>query len=297
MDAEPDVDIFRNLDRDLLDLFQEQRFAAFFRGIPAEGHNERLNQLNELIRRTQDLQTQPQEPNQYVKLIWFLNFIPLPVVKYRRLWRDFNGAQIIWRLLTIMVINVTRIFRFAMFLVGSSFYLQRIARTLFMFGNELTFSANFFKDIFTYLLRYNTALFERYEIIQTKGIRFSLGLDGQLTLGSFFEFLKRFVIHTFILQIKSVCQNQNGEVTCGADDTSLIFKFDSIMRAKLPHLSENYLTLLVVSIYLTYALVGNLICMNIFYLYSLNIFNRFVKYSSYYTGLFRAIWKASGDLI
>lgn len=299
MDEEPNADIFQNLDRDLMDIFQEQQLAAFFRTVPLERHDERLNQLNQLIGRSHRLQTNDnhESPNRYVKLVWFLNFIPLPVVKYRRIWRDVNGVQAAWRLLTFVIINITRIFRFAMFLVGSSFYLQRIARTLFLFGNEITFSTNFFNDVLTYLLRYNTWIFHRFEVIQTNGIRFSLGLDGQLTIGSFIEFVKRFFIHTLILQIRSVCENSNGEVTCGADDSSLIFKFDQIFRSKLPNLNENYLTLLVVTIYLSYALIGNMICMNISYLYSVNIFNRFMKYSGYYSGLFRAVWKASADLI
>lgn len=279
------VDIFRDLDTDLMEIFHRGHFSEMFRNLPAEEHDRRIEALNRFLRRRYE-----RDPK-YVKLIWLFRFFPLPVVKYRTIWNDIrpNLGLIVMRALTAVVLMIVKVFRLTMFIIGSSYYLKRIFRTLLIFGNELTFSTNFFRDVYTYILRDHEYLFYRLSNLETYGWWYTIGNTNNIDSLSNYQYFRGVFLNFLVSPLMANCNKVNDRYICFPNTSSLIYKFEDVFKNNLPETSQS--SILVVLVYLLYALVGNFICMNIFYLYSLNFFNLTLKYHGYLSNLFNTMWE------
>lgn len=283
-----DIDIFRDLDTGFIEIFRRNQYERFLRGVPPDQQEEQLNMLNQAVRHHRN-------HHDYIQLLWVWGFFPLPIIKYKRLWHDINFAQLFSQLAMTIFNAATRIFRFTMFLIGSSFYLQRTIRVLFMFGHELTFSKNFFGDILTFILRDHAGIFDRRSVIENKGIKYLIALTYNYNEVPFWEYFTGVIYNSLVLQVNSKCvEQQKNQFVCTPNTSTLIFKFDSVFRHNFPNINPD---ILVVVTYLAYAMIGNFICMNIFYLYSINIFNKIFKFNSFTSGFASLIWNGTAGSV
>lgn len=289
------IDVFDEFFTDLLYVMSNDDYAILFRNMPAEQQDQVLARLNLALRRHQLRQAigNRSRTHEYFYFIWLLNVIPLPVVKYRRLWHDFYPriGEMVSRFLAMTVILAMKFVRITLFLVGSSLYLQRIFRTLFTFSNELTFSNNFFKDVITYLLRNNQGIFDRVANVNQHGLANLIAPENVTS----WQFIKELFLHFVMLHVNFTCIKYNEEPEkCSPDTNLLIFKFHDIVKSIRPNSNP---TLWMVTIYLLYALLGNFICMNILYMCSINLGNRLKKYGSYFTNFINILWKGLKNLM
>lgn len=266
MNFDDQVDIFRDLDTDLLELFRRQQLEEFLASIPNHELPERIGILNQRYH----------SHNRYIKLIWMLDILPLPVIRYRRVWRDININQLFIRSIMFIATTITKIFRLTTFALAATFYLQGTIKRFFLFGNELTFSSNFIRDVVTFVVRNNLMVFSRLALISDNPTFTSNDASFLNTLG-------HSLIDLLFLQLDYKCETTEAGKKCFPKNTSLIFKFHDILQAG---------DLVSIMVYLLYALIGNLICLNVLYYFMISIFQNSRKWVDFNTTLLKVIFKS-----
>ncbi|CAH6719774.1 hypothetical protein CLIB1444_02S16204 [[Candida] jaroonii] len=237
--------------------------------------------LAQLYRVLERASRQPQPLRTYLGLQWIL-FIPLPLIKIRQFWHDYSLREYLVTFTALVLTALQRAFRVMVFIMGASFYLHRVLERFFMFGNELTFSRNFFKEVITFILRDNRALFERLENVKVKGDVVSTESDSTLT-----NFVST-ILNLLVMNLNYICISVPGKTKCSADDHSLIYKFHEVI---------GHGDTITITVYLLYALIGNLICLNILYLYSVSMLGSLKKYGQYSKKLLVLVWGSFKQLI
>lgn len=305
-------DIFRELDTDLVEIFNRGQFADLFADVPLQEQNERLDRINELLTsRNIDEYFQKQREREqenadgYVSFLWKFGLFPLPIFHYSRLWRRFGPANIresLIRLTTIVMTTLVRVVRFSLFIIASSAYLHNILRNLFIFSNLLTFSNNFLRDIITFMFRNDSGLLERRQTIMmgSKGI-FYFKEDSDFHTYSTWKVATTAAYNWVSSLINMSCvtfrdDGKNVRTECYILEDTLIFKFSRIMSDFFPSMAtteSNFswsLTISTVILYLFYALGGDLICLNVLFFWSINMGKQVLHYKDVYAGLGRIVW-------
>lgn len=281
------IDIFRDLDTGLIEIFQRNQYERFLRGIPPEQHQERLAMLQLVIHN----RARPE----YVRVIWLWNFIPFPLIQYKRLWNDVNVTQLLTQFALTAFNVATRLFRFSMFLIGSSFYLQRTMNVMFMFAHELTFSKNFFGDILTFILRDHSDIFSRRSVIENRGVKYLIAMTYNYNQVPFWDYFIGLIYNSMVIQVNSRCEKQpDNQYVCTPNTGSLIFKFQTVFEHNFPNVNTD---VYVVFAYLAYALVGNFVCMNVFYLYSINVVKSLFKFNTFLSGIGSLLWRGTAESV
>lgn len=230
--------------------------------------------LAQLYRALERAAHQPQPLRTYLSFHWIL-FIPLPLIKIRQFWQDYHVRDYFMTLSAFILNSLQRAFRVLVFIMGASFYLHRVLERFFMFGNELTFSKNFFKEVITFILRDNRAVFERLENIKRRDDILAVESDS-----TFVNFIST-ILNIFVMNLQYICVTVPHSTKCSASTNSLIYKFHEVLGRG---------DTITVIVYLLYALIGNLICLNILYLYSVSVLSLLKKYGQYSKKLLALVW-------
>lgn len=311
-------DIFRELDTDLVEIFNRGQFADLFTDLPLQEQNERLERINELLtsRNINEYFKKQKEREQegadrYVSILWKFGLFPLPIFHYSRLWRRFgpnNIRESLIRLATIVLTNLMRVIRFSLFIIASSAYFHNILRNLFIFSNLLTFSNNFLRDIITFMFRNYSGLLERHQTIVrgSKGI-FYFKEDEDFHTYSTWKVATTAAFNwvSSLINMTCVTFSDNGKVKtkCNLHEDTLIFRFSRIMSDFFPSMTtteSNFswaLTTSTVILYLFYALGGDLICLNVLFFCTVNMGKQFLYYKDVYAGLGRIVWNTLHNII
>ncbi|KAK6461559.1 hypothetical protein DFJ63DRAFT_314191 [Scheffersomyces coipomensis] len=300
------LDIFADLDTDLIEIFSRGQQGQFFRGIPLEQHNQRLDNLNDyLIARAenrqylrlrerelellQELQLHQRGLGygfQYIYFIWLFGILPIPALHYKQLWRKYrphNIRALLMKFVARTLMILVRVIRFSSFVLASSAYLHGIIRNLFIFSNYITFSENFMRDVLTYVLHDSTLMLDRhFEVMKHQGDIFYFTDDPNYNKFSMFEIIGKLIINWISRSIQTSCVKTTVDWECTVMDQSLIFKFSDVLISFFPSLQPRSFSLksATVGIFVLYALIGDIICVNILVFSFYNIGTRVLGYKS-----------------
>lgn len=290
MDA--NIDIFRDLDASLMEIFQRGQFNRYLDQFPQDERNERISDMHIAIQRQRELQNQ----RKYYHINWKLTYIPLFVIHFDAIWRDLTWRNIrnfIMESVTLAVIMLVRALRFTTFIIGSGIYFQGIVRRLFVFCDVITFSDNFIRDVFTYILKDSPAILERLEVIDFHhgNLLYFLKYDEYNDLSSF-QIMKMTYVNLTASMLRAECISTSESSTCKLLTNTLVFKFSDVLQQYYPTLGKTILRFITLSIYMTYAIVGDIICLNILLFLSYNLLNRFLGYKQVFSGLRNILWNS-----
>lgn len=287
---------FPGLDTDFIELFHHGQLADLFEGVPPDQHEHRIQQLNEVI--TANLRAYRRRRAReagFIHLHWLFGIFPLPLVNYRLIWRQYgppNIREILWNIANQMTHLFLRLVQFGGFLIVSSAYLQTMLRHVFVYSNMLTYSENFFRDFVTFILRNNKGLLAHKAEMHRQGADLVLFLQQQEWNGSF-RWLFLALYSSLALFIQAECRKDPdlGKTLCVVQKDNLVFRFANIVgeRARFSDLWQ--LTAATAALYLFYALGGDVICINISWLYVRNIVRRLLPYKDVAYGVMMILYK------
>ncbi|KAK6201280.1 uncharacterized protein RJT21DRAFT_34212 [Scheffersomyces amazonensis] len=297
------LDIFRELDTDLIEIFRRGQQGSLFSGLPAGQHNQRLDTLNEyIIARTDQLSSRrhhERERDLYSRslfyFVWIFGLLPLPPLRLHSIWRRYKPTNLktfIIKLITRILMLCVKVIRFISFIIASSAYLHGILRNLLIFSNFLTFSENFMRDVLTYIIKDSQDILDRH--IQVKKHGGDLFYFTNYNDYSLLDTIKNVLINWLAKCISSDClfykqEDHPVDIECSISTNSLIFKFSDVLVAFFPSFSNErmtfYLKSSTVMIFVLYALIGDLVCMNIMVFFFYNIGKRVVGYKSVFGNL------------
>lgn len=271
-------DLFQDIDMGLIELFRRNHYERFLAEVPPVQREERSRMLVQML--ASRARGGGGGVNDYITFLWVFNIIPLPIIKYRRLWHDVDVTALLKQLFIKACDLTIKVFRFTMFLIGSSFYLQRTLRYIFLFGHELTFSQNFFGDILTFVLKNYQSVFERRTIIEGEGLKYLIALTHNYDQVPFWRYLMGLFYNFVALTVNCRCSRQpnSGQIMCEPNTSTLIFKFYDVFQEIFP---GSYNDVYVILVYLAYAMIGNFICLNVFYFYGIYWTNAIVAVTTH----------------
>lgn len=303
-----DHDIFRDLDTDLIEIFNRRQLADLFADIPLEEQNERLDRLNEVLssRNIDEYLRRRMERGAdrgYVSYLWKFGIIPLPIFNYRRAWRRLrpnNVREFLMKVIAVLMTTLVRLFRLSLFFLGTSMYLHNILRNLFTFSNIITFSLNFLRDMITYIFRNNEGLLERHKeiIVHDENIFYFNEVDGmnsypiwKVATTAAYNWLS----HMIRMNCMTLEDKENRVTECVLQEDLLIFKFSRVLKDFFPSMANSNsgfssLTISTVLLFLFYALGGDVICLNVLFFWSFNLGKKVLHYKDVYSGLGRILW-------
>lgn len=298
MDAEA-LDHLRGLDANFVELFNGGQLADLFEGVPPELHEERIRQLNGVI--TANLRTyrhRRAREGGFVHLHWLFGILPLPLVNYRLLWRYYgipNAGQLLYNLGAQLLKVTLRLVQLVAFLVVSSTYLLVILSNVFTFSNMLTFSEDFFGDFVAFSMRHNAGLLARKAEMFGHDVDLMLSLQQQEWNGVF-SWLLDALYSSLALFLRARCiKNLDlGVSRCEVLEDTLLFRFASVFEKHglASDLWES--TAATATLYLFYALGGDLVCINVSWLYGQSIVRRLLPYKDVTYNLIMILYKSLG---
>ncbi|KAL6451722.1 hypothetical protein SBY92_003029 [Candida maltosa Xu316] len=290
---EANIDIFRDLDTSLLEIFQRGQFNQYLDRIPPNERNQRIDNINRAIRHRREAQ---QRQQQYYHIKWLFTYFPVLIIHFDEIWRNLTWATIqryLFEFVTNSVMLLIRAIRFMTFVVGSGVYFQGIVRRLFVFCDVITFSDNFTRDVFTYILKDSPHILNQLELIQFHhgNMMFFLQYEEYNNLSSF-EVIKLSYYNIVASMVRADCVVTSESATCKILTNTLVFKFSQVLRDFFPSLSITGLKTITLMIYLTYAIIGDIICLNILLFLSYNLMNRFLGYKQVFVGIRGMLWNS-----
>lgn len=284
--ARPDfVGIFRNA----------PNFQFFVNGIRPEDREiqEQINQLQQRI--DQHLQNQRRDRELAITIFWLLGLFPIPVVNYALLWRrnrPDNWRTALARIVTTTTLILVRLGRLMAYMVLTGNWIKDIVRFLTVFGSMVTFSDNFFRDIFTYMVRNYPLLVQRkYNLLHEQ--------EGEIE----WENLVQFVCDNLAMYVNTHCvfsgDGDNGGY-CTLHEQLLIFRFSNALIKIFPgfvQLPNFMLTFTTVCIYLSYGLIGQFLGFNVLFFFMLHIGHRWVPLLLFFGKCGKAAWQSTGTMV
>lgn len=284
--ARPDfVGIFRNA----------PNFQFFVNGIRPEDRefHEQIAWLQQRI--DQDLQNQRRDRELAITIFWLLGLLPIPVVNFALLWRrnrPENWRMALARIVTTTTLILARLGRLMSYMVFTANYIKDIVRFLTLFGSMVTFSDNFFRDIFTYMVRNYPLLVQRkYNLLHEQ--------EGEIERESFVQF----VCDNLAMYVNTHCVlSGDGDSVgyCTLHEQLLIFRFSNTLIKIFPgfvQLPDFMLTFTTVCIYLSYGLIGQFLGFNVLFFFILHIFHRWVPLLSFFGKFGKAAWQSTGTMV
>ena len=85
--------------------------------------------------------------------------------------------------------------------------------------------------------------------------------------------------------------------SCKILTNTLVFKLSSVFQEYFPALGSTGLKLITLWMYISYALIGDIICLNILLFVSYNLINRFMGYKLVFQGLRDILWNSLFNFI
>lgn len=224
----------------------------------------------------------------------------------RRRFFNFRSLQRSFYItVSTLLINTLRVIRTITFVIIVVNYFSNFYRFLLVFGEVFTFSDNIFSDILSYVFRNSQTLYNQHILIKSNR---NMVHDNSTYISTFKSFFiniiaKNLNYHCFItspsfhttFRPKKICIAPE-LITCGLDSNSLLFKF-SFVTQDFFNLSENSLTSIVVAIFFIYALLGDLLCINVLLFLVVNIMKKAFMYKDVYVASARMIGNTFGKMV
>ncbi|KAI5958510.1 uncharacterized protein KGF55_005770 [Candida pseudojiufengensis] len=289
----PNVDIFQNLDMPLLEVFQRGQINQYLDTLSTNDRLETIEAIHRVMRNHNN-QRRPRSDsnityiNNYIRIRWF-KFLPIILLNYSRIWSNLTIQNLkhylklsILKVFYIMVQSIRTLF----FLIMIQSYFHGIMNMIFAFCDVLTFSDNFLKDLITFIVNDNLNFLQKHEkLMENNGdLFYFMDIESNKNL-SILQNLKFFIINYIVSMLSTNCikeSESDNKIKCIPIKSTLIFKiFDSISNS-FPQIT-NKLTLkyLTIFIYLTYAMIGNVICINILMFFIYNFMNKILSYNQF----------------
>lgn len=269
------VDIFRDLDTDLSEIFTR-------------------SQQDEIRRLTNRLRQHHETHERYVHLYW-LWFLPLPVVNYALIWRrnrPANLAQTALRAFLAISTMVVRLSRFLAYLAFTGHWLRDVIKFMLVYCSLVTFSENFFVDIVTYIFRNSESLLERRNQLQNTD--FFPQLDGSAIPNWLFWWTVASNSVALLLRMKCEISAEFPEQgACQIDRNALIFRFSEASMVVFPALKTvplPVLTAFTVLLYVVYGLGGQFLCFNVLLFWLINTMRRTYPALDFMGKLSKVLW-------
>ncbi|KAK6457746.1 uncharacterized protein RJT20DRAFT_2292 [Scheffersomyces xylosifermentans] len=281
------ADIFQNLNVGLLEHLHTREV-------------ERV-QLQQAILDSGDNRNVSRNPNREVRhenyyyWVWVLGYIPLPGLRYGQIWRDYRPRSFgfaLYRVLTTISFVLIKVARFTAFIMWARVYLQTLIRNFFFFSNILTFSENFLFDAISFVLRNSPEVIERKKqiVLNNADLFYSIDEDND----SLFSVVIPTVIYNWFARSISTTQRYENGMVLEIDTDNLVFKFAEVLKNYYPSLADEShswtLSMITIGIYIAYALLGELLCINILTLYMVNWSKWLQSYSGIFFGLKSVLW-------
>jgi hypothetical protein len=315
------LDIFQDLDTSILDVLRR----TAMRDLVEDGNHDHtqmpIEELDRLI--VERLQDHLVQQRREYHLLWIFGVFPFPVINYRTIWQRHRPPSFI-RLavsfLSTVFMTILKVARTILFLVGTISYFHSLLRCFTMFGEIVTFSDNIFRDLLTFMFRNSTGLVTRHKIIGVNGgncLYFATDDTSTWTL------LTSTMYNVVAKGIKARCHLARSCKPIAATNTfeyllfkqspsldllectivsnTLPFRFANVFTTFFPYLSlPSYswlLTVCVVSVYLAYAVLGDIVCVNVLFFAYYNIGKLIISYKDVYIGVSKIVWKTFGGLV
>lgn len=283
------IDFIRELGPEFIGMFRDApNFQFVVNGIPPDRH--RLHhQLRDPLREL------GRQRELVFSVTWLWGVLPLPVVNYALLWRRNRPQNIrmaLTQFLTTVTLLMMKLGRVIAYMILTGNWIRDLLRFLMMFGSMVTFSENFFQDIFTYAMRNYPLLVQRN--IEMK--RENLGVIEWINL-------YQFVFDNMAWNIRTKCTSppqKYPEALCSLHVESLIFRFSNALLQVMPLLNSlptPVLTTATIAIYLTYGLVGQFVGFNVVAFLMLHSVHRWFPYFSFVSRFFKALWHSTGSIV
>ncbi|CAX41629.1 conserved hypothetical protein [Candida dubliniensis CD36] len=310
MDPNIDIDIFRDLDASFIELFHRAQLQTHLEHLPP---TEREEQLNNLLSQRDLLNSHHHQQTQYYHIHWIFSYVPFIILNFDQIWRDFSWRAFWARtvdVVTSAMIMAVRALRFTTFIIGSGVYFQGVVRRLFVFCDVITFSDNFIRDMFTYILRDSQDILDQCILLErhSRNVFYFLQYDEYNDLSSLqvLQLAYRNLLASLInVECITYSPNSTGTTTTTSSSSStatttsckiltdtLVFKLSSVFQDFFPALGSTGLKLITLWIYISYALIGDIVCLNILLFVSYNLINRFMGYKQMFQGLKDILWNS-----
>lgn len=292
-----DTNLVQDLDRPFLEFLERGHVRALFQNIPAEELDDTIANLNFLFaERLRQVRNERYRRRQR----WFwIGYVPIPVM-----FRVRNIQRFILNTFVTIVLGIFKITRILIFIIAILNYFDNFYRIFIIFGEAFTFSDNIFRDLLTFVFRNNVNL-----ILQNKIIQVNRGIIYIDESQSQFKIFKSTIFNVLARNMKISCKNNLNvfatrykcpdisHLDCHLTTDTLLFKFSDVLLDFFPMMTETGLTSVVVGIFLTYALLGDILCFNVLMFFFFNLLKKVFVYQEVYVASAKIIWKTFGSLI
>lgn len=286
------VDIFRHLDTSMLEIFQNGSLNDYLNNLSPEEREQTVGAINRLMQR--DAERQANSWHRYYEIKWYFNYIPLITIHYSLIWQAMTFTNLVY-MVRASIIKITnamvKMVRLTFFLITIQSYFRTLINIVFSFCDVITFSDNFLMDLFTYVLQDNKSMMRIHEELRVH--KFDLQYFADMP-----EYKNLSVFQQIVFTIKNLlasmlmtsCTRAGDDVRCHIYTNTLIFKMLEAVSKTYPQNTKLSIMIMTVLIYLIYAILGNIICINIFLFFGSNLANRIIGYSQIVKNLSNAIW-------
>lgn len=329
LDTADIVDIFQDLDTDLIEIFYRGQQAQLFQDIPPDEHDARIQQINQILmsslRQPRARAYSTRNHNLYFGLLyiyWARGKIPLPCIHLVLAWNYINSLPIrrtLTRTIKFMTWLLVKVLQVLPWLYVTSCFLRDSLTIVFRISNIFTFSDNFLRDAITYVAKDYPHMLRRCEVIHGYNDFFYFMNNSRIyDQMSFLAVIKTIVYNYLCQSMLTTCMTGMGHgglfeygisfTSCKLNQDSLIFKFHNATVNAFPSLNEtttinsnievassfkyHLLKAMTVIIYLTYAVGGNLFALNVLAIVSLALIRIVKKYSQFHKEMGIAVWNA-----
>lgn len=293
-------EFMRLLGPDFMGVFRNApNFQFVVNGVPPRQANLQnefndLNEFNDRLHERLHRHLQNRRDRELVlSVVWVLGVLPLPIVNYAVLWRRHrpeNMRMALTRFVTTATLVVIRLGRLMAYLVLTGNWASQVLRFLTTYGSMVTFSENFFLDIYTYAVRNYPLLVQRkYELLQYS--------SGEIE----WENIVQFVFDNLAITVQTRCvlsTDVSGHCTLHAE--SLIFRFSKALLHVFPLLNvmpSFVLTATTIAIYLSYGLIGQFLGFNVIFFLVLHVGHRWLPIGSFLGRFGKAVWQSTGTMV
>lgn len=309
------VDIFEDLDTDLIEIFHRGQQAAFFHHFPPQ------HDLQELPNGSNPNQHPSQARNGYRYLyvrsrrlhskfywLWAYRYVPIPIINFPLIWRSLSTvaiSEVFYKGLKLLVRLAVNLLRLMLVYFCLENEIIHFFKCISAYNNIYTFSDNFYVDCIIYMFHdmQNITTIKKDLDLNDNNIFYFLDVDNNYNSMTNIQILKSLLTNFIISKVDfNDCHPDPTNTSFVCDDKSLIFKFSRVFQNSYPSLSSKsnwffslkYVTLVC---YLLYAFSGTLLSINALQFTFTRLLLKMRNMGGFYKNVVKLLWQSLGDLI
>ncbi|CAK9441464.1 uncharacterized protein LODBEIA_P53320 [Lodderomyces beijingensis] len=282
-----------------MEIFQRGQARDYLETLSPEEREQTLESVHRLVQQDQ----QQRASSKYYEIRWHRRFIPLVHLQYSRIWQTVtlsNFVRVVRAAAQRALKFLVKAVRITLFIVAAQSYFRGMVSVIFSFCDVMTFNDNFLRDLLTYAFQDAPSILRHREALAAhKGdIFYFYNLEEYQHLSTLQSIIFAVKNHFASMLVATCTKTDNGDaITCRPYTNTLIFKVQDVVGNCYPRLSKGLVMMVTVSLYLIYATIGNLVCMNIFIFYTSNLLLKWMRVASVAKNLFYVVWTSFFDLI